>query len=146
MRMGAKIIEIMSWIFGSLLGIRFIMKFFGASTVAPFVVWLYGVTDSLMAPFRGIFPTPKLGTEGLIDIPAIVALVVYIVAGYFLAAFIEAADNNLRFKSLRTTPKPTKDVSTPPQHNYAQPPATSPNPIPPTAPQNPIQNQPGDLN
>lgn len=123
MKAGARIIELMSWLFAALIGTRFVLKFFGASTVAPFVQWLYGVTDSLMAPFAGIFPTPSIGVTSLVDIPALVAIAVYLIAGYLISVFIETVDSNLRFRSLRpVTPKPPINMpSTPvPPSTYAQ--------------------------
>jgi hypothetical protein len=59
-----------------LVGMRFFLKLFGASTVSPFVSLVYGVTAQLVAPFRGIFP---VGAEsGFVFEPAaLVALVVY---------------------------------------------------------------------
>src|SRR5947209_3575038 len=39
-----------------LIGLRFALKLFGASTASPFVLLIDGVTAPLVAPFRGIFP------------------------------------------------------------------------------------------
>src|SRR3989442_14517074 len=59
-----------------LVGMRFFLKLFGASTASPFVSLVYGVTAPLVAPFRGIFP---VGAErGFVFEPAsLVALAVY---------------------------------------------------------------------
>ncbi|MFZ5424382.1 MAG: YggT family protein [Patescibacteria group bacterium] len=133
MRFSAKFIEIISWFFVALLGLRFVLKLFGASIVAPFVLWLYTITDNLMKPFAGIFPSPSLGGASIIDIPTIVAIVVYFAAGYFLSVLIISADNNLKIKGLKPQPS-DKNKSTetpftpnnpapqqPHQQNYSQP-------------------------
>ena len=126
MKVGGRIIELMSWLFAALIGTRFVLKFFGASTIAPFVQWLYGVTDSLMEPFAGIFPTPSIGTTSVADIPALVAIAVYLIAGYLISVFIETVDNNLHFRSLRpVTPKapinvPATPATPAPPSTYAQ--------------------------
>lgn len=59
-----------------LVGLRFLLKLFGASTVSPFVSLLYAMTAPLVAPFQGIFPVS--GSRTFIFEPAsIVALVIY---------------------------------------------------------------------
>lgn len=54
-----------------------------AARLAPLVVWLYGVTAPLVAPFVGIFPNWRFGSS-VIDAAALVALIVYALVGYFL--------------------------------------------------------------
>jgi uncharacterized protein YggT (Ycf19 family) len=59
-----------------LVGLRFVLKLLGASTVSPFVALIYGLTAPLVAPFRGIFPVA--GESGFVFEPAsLVALVIY---------------------------------------------------------------------
>lgn len=50
---------------------------------APFVVWLYGITAPLVAPFAKILPDWKLSGY-VVDFATLVALIVYAVAGYLL--------------------------------------------------------------
>lgn len=57
-------------------GLRFLLKLFGASYQAPFVSLLYGISDPLVAPFRGIFPTTGQGVF-IFEPPALVALLIY---------------------------------------------------------------------
>ncbi len=80
---------------------RFILKFSGASTVAPFVVWLYSTTDYLMQPFHGIFPTPYLGGTSVADLPALFALLVYLGGGFGLTLAVEHLERavNVKFVS-----------------------------------------------
>ncbi len=72
-----------------LLLLGLIFKLFGARTVG-FTNFLYGITDMLAAPFRGIFPSPKI--EGsYFDTAALVAIVVYILVGWIVARLIDLA-------------------------------------------------------
>ena len=123
MRLGAKVIEIFSWLFSSLIILRFVLKILGANTVAPFVGGLYTATDSLMTPFSGIFPTPILGKTSVIDLSAIFAVVVYLGAGYFIAALLESLDNSLagKIKKIRPQQKISTPVINPSDHQQTQP-------------------------
>src|SRR5579872_5140570 len=60
-----------------LLVLRFLFELFAANSAAPFVRWLYSITDSLLYPFRGIFSSQVVGGRFIFDITALVALVVY---------------------------------------------------------------------
>ncbi len=75
----------------TLIGLRIILKLFGASTQASFVTWVYETTKPLLSPFAGIFPAPVLDGYFVVEFSAIFALIVYA----FLAYFIEAAVNFL---------------------------------------------------
>lgn len=93
--------------------------FLGARTVAPFVLWLYDITGSLMVPFRGIFPTPTIGKTSIIDIPGLFALVVYLAIGYLLSELTEAVGKNVKTERLlKIKRKKPEDLnSTPTEQN-----------------------------
>jgi len=59
-----------------LVGLRFLLKLFGASTESPFVALLYVITGVLVAPFRGIFPVSGQGAF-VFEPASLVALVIY---------------------------------------------------------------------
>ncbi|HWT40311.1 MAG TPA: hypothetical protein VN081_03525, partial [Dongiaceae bacterium] len=40
-----------------ILGLRFILKLFGAYAGNAFVIWVYETSSAILDPFRGIFPT-----------------------------------------------------------------------------------------
>lgn len=73
-----------------LLSLRILFKFLGASTDATFVRWLYANTEPLLAPFIGIFPTPIINGQFVIEFTSIVALVVYALMGYILIELLDA--------------------------------------------------------
>lgn len=66
-----------------LLSLRFIFRFFSVNPEAPFVAWLYGFTAPLVAPFARILPDWKI-FNFVIDSTTLIALIVYVVVGYFL--------------------------------------------------------------
>lgn len=72
---------------GFLLGTRVFLKFFGASTTAPFVTWVYKTTEPLLYPFVGIFPNPQL-TGFVLEFSSLFALVIYSLVGYFISDLI----------------------------------------------------------
>lgn len=72
-----------------LLVLDLVFKLFGAKAVG-FANFLYSITDFFAAPFRGIFPNPKI--EGAhFDTAALVAIVVYILVGWIVARLIDLA-------------------------------------------------------
>src|SRR3990167_3626270 len=73
-----------------LLGLRILLKLFGASSQAPFVEWVYETTDSLLAPFAGMFPSPRLEGGFVIEFSALIALVVYAFLGFVIIQAIES--------------------------------------------------------
>ena len=95
---GSKIITaLVSFFFGIievLLAFRLVMKLFGANPLAPFSDWIYKNSDSLVAPFEGIFPSPNIA-NGLftLEISAIFALVVYAVVAYMINEIIQFFEN-----------------------------------------------------
>ncbi len=72
-----KIVSLVTDIIVSLLSLQIILKLFGASTAAPFVVWVYNTTRPILSPFQGMFPTPDIAPSLTIDFSAIFALIAY---------------------------------------------------------------------
>ena len=72
------------------LGFRFIFRLLGANPSAPFVNWLYEMTDPLINPFRGIFLTPRIEGVFVVEFTTLLALLVYMIAGYVLLELISA--------------------------------------------------------
>lgn len=71
------------------LALAIIFKLFGAKAVG-FASFLYAVANFFAAPFRGIFPNPKV--EGAyFDTAALVAIVVYVLVGWIAVRLIDLA-------------------------------------------------------
>jgi uncharacterized protein YggT (Ycf19 family) len=79
-----------------LIGVRILFVFFGANRQAPFVQWLYAASNPLLAPFRNIFPSPNLNHEFIIEVPSIIALIIYAFAGYLLVELLNDIENRTR--------------------------------------------------
>lgn len=73
-----------------LIGLRIILKLFGANASVPFVNWVYETSQPLLAPFLGIFPSPVINGSFLIEFSAIFALIVYALLAYLIHWAIRA--------------------------------------------------------
>lgn len=60
--------------------LRVVLLYFGANPIAPFVQFVYNVSEAFMTPFRGIFPAHVSGlTGGYIDTSALFAALIYLI-------------------------------------------------------------------
>jgi hypothetical protein len=75
-----------------LIGLRFALKLFGASTLSPFVLLIDGVTAPLVAPFRGIFPVSGQGPF-IFEPASLVALLIYPLIALALVSIIRIMGN-----------------------------------------------------
>lgn len=86
-------------IFGIIEGlilIRFILRLLGANPAAGFAQFIYGVTALFIAPFVGLFPSPRF--EGSVfEVTSIVALIVYALLAWLIVVVL-----NLIFAETRT--------------------------------------------
>lgn len=82
------ILEVIFDVIAILLGFRILLRFLGANANTPIVNWIYDTTNSLIAPFAGIFPSPQVSGFFTIDVAAIIALVVYSLVGYAVLSLI----------------------------------------------------------
>lgn len=74
----------------ALLGLRFLLKIFGANSTSPFVDFMYGVTSIFVAPFRGIFPAltdDQIGS--VLEWSTLTAMFVYALLVYGIARLIQ---------------------------------------------------------
>lgn len=85
----AFLVNLVTSLIEGLLGLRIVLKLLGASTVAPFVSWIYETTQPLLTPFAGMFPSPKLPEGFVIEFSALFALVVYAFIGYLITELLE---------------------------------------------------------
>jgi len=67
--------------------IRVLLKVLGANTAVAFTSFMYGATDPLLAPFRGILPTFASGRT-VFESSALIAILVYGVIGLVLARLV----------------------------------------------------------
>lgn len=69
----------------TLLMFRIFFKAFGANPISPFTQFVYGASEPLAAPFRGMFRTITEG-EFVFELSTFVGMIVYFVLAY---GFIE---------------------------------------------------------
>ncbi|MDC3417545.1 YggT family protein [Aquibacillus salsiterrae] len=67
-----------------IIGLRIILKLFGANQSTPFVQWIYQTSSPLLYPFEGIFPTANLEGTFVIEFSALFAMIIYTIVGYVL--------------------------------------------------------------
>lgn len=83
------LIHLIMDIIEGLLALRLLLVLFRASSVAPFVRWVYETTDTLIYPFVGMFPSPQLQSGIVIEFATLFAIVFYIFIGYLITETIE---------------------------------------------------------
>jgi len=59
------------------LGVRFILKLFGANAGNCFVNWIYETSSTVLDPFRGIFPTQVFKGLFVIEFSTRFAIIIY---------------------------------------------------------------------
>jgi len=83
-----------------ILGLRFIFRLFSANADNGLVNWIYNSSAEIMGPFRGIFPTANI--EGsVVDFPALFAMFIYMLIGFFVVYIIDAVSTNTKKKGRR---------------------------------------------
>ncbi len=88
----------------TILGLRLILRLFGANASVSFVDWIYRTSTPLLAPFNGIFPTPSLTDRFVLEFTTIFAIVVYAILAYFIVELIQFS-NKVTHRS--TPPAPS---------------------------------------
>lgn len=82
--------KLINFIFGlaeAFLGFRFLLKLFGANPEAGFAAWIYSVSQPLLDPFRGIFPTVVEG-QYIIEFSTLFAILIYALIAWLLTQLI----------------------------------------------------------
>lgn len=77
-----------------LLALRIILKFFGANSFTPFVVWVYQTSKPLLVPFEGIFPSATAQGGFVLEISALFALLVYGLIAYGISEGLNELENS----------------------------------------------------
>ncbi len=81
-----------------LLVLRLVFYFLGARAVG-FADLLYTITNPLVAPFRGIFPSPQV--EGAyFDTASLAAIIVYLLLGWIVSRLIDLATRPANSKKI----------------------------------------------
>jgi uncharacterized protein YggT (Ycf19 family) len=91
-RLLKSILNIILSIIGTFLGLRIILKLFGANDSAEFVNWIYETTIPLIQPFENIFRTVRIDGRFVIEFSTLFAILVYGLIGSVIFAGLDALD------------------------------------------------------
>ena len=83
-----RVIALVFTVLEVLLLVRFAFKLLGANADQPFVSAIYGITEPLVAPFRGIFSQPA-GTP-VVEIAALLSIVFFVLVAALIVALVRA--------------------------------------------------------
>jgi hypothetical protein len=72
------------------LGLRFLLKLFGANPNTGFVDWVYEMSSVLLEPFRGIFPATVFENRFIFEFSTLFAMLMYAIIGLVLVYLINA--------------------------------------------------------
>jgi uncharacterized protein YggT (Ycf19 family) len=90
---GRRAIEIIYLVFGivdGLLLVRLLLKVLGTNPEAPFSSFIYGLTDFLLGPFKGMLPAYVSG-KTIFEPSVLIAILVYALIAWVLAKIVEIA-------------------------------------------------------
>jgi len=79
------------------IGLRIALKMIAANTRAPFVAWVYRVSEPFIEPFKDIFPTVGLGPS-VVEPAALTAFIVYGIACFIINWVITRTQEHLKEK------------------------------------------------
>lgn len=73
-----------------ILGLRFLLKLFGANASNGFVSWVYEMSGVLLDPFRGIFPSKVFENQYVLEFSTLFAMMVYALLGLLVVWLINS--------------------------------------------------------
>lgn len=82
-----------------LLGLRFVLRLFGANQQNSFVSWTYDTSGEILGPFRTIFPKQQIYESFVIEFSTVFAIIVYgllTLTVFRLIEFFGSSNNNER--------------------------------------------------
>ena len=83
-----RVIALVFTVLEVLLLVRFTLKLLGANAEQALVSAIYGITEPLVAPFRGIFAQPA-GTP-VVEIAALLSIVFFVLVAALIVAIVRA--------------------------------------------------------
>lgn len=76
--------------------LAFLLRLLGASTDAAFTRWVYRSSESMMRPFRGIFPVKEVGDQSVVDVSLLFGAIAYLMVAIGVDALYQRIDRRLR--------------------------------------------------
>ena len=84
----SRVIALVFTVVEVLLLVRFTFKLLGANADQPFSSAIYGITEPLVAPFRGIFAQPA-GTP-VVEVATLLSIVFFVLVAALIVALVRA--------------------------------------------------------
>jgi uncharacterized protein YggT (Ycf19 family) len=84
----SRVVALVFTVIEVLLLIRFTGKLLGANATQGFVAAIYGITEPLVAPFRGIFTQPE-GTQ-MFEIASLLSIIFFVLVAALIVAIVRA--------------------------------------------------------
>jgi YggT family protein len=84
----SRVIALVFTVLEVLLLVRFTLKLLGANADQPLASAIYGITEPLVAPFRGIFAQPA-GTP-VVEIATILSVIFFVLLAALIVAIVRA--------------------------------------------------------
>ena len=84
----SRVIALVFTVLEVLLLVRFTLKLLGANAEQPLASAIYGITEPLIGPFRGIFAQPA-GTP-VVEIATILAVIFFVLLAALIVAIVRA--------------------------------------------------------
>lgn len=84
-------IDVLISLVTTLLGLRVLLKLFGANEANALVQAVYTLSQPLLAPFTGMFPSLTLESGFVLEFAPLFALVIYAIIAHILLTIIRAA-------------------------------------------------------
>jgi YggT family protein len=84
----SRVIALVFTVLEVLLLVRFTLKLLGANADQPLASAIYGITDPLVAPFRGMFAQPA-GTP-VVEIATLLSIVFFVLVAALVVAIVRA--------------------------------------------------------
>lgn len=73
------------------LALRFVLKLFGANSGNSFVSWVYGMSDVLLQPFRGIFPAKVFDNKYILEFSTLFAMLMFTALALLVVGVVNMA-------------------------------------------------------
>jgi uncharacterized protein YggT (Ycf19 family) len=84
----SRVIALVFTVIEVLLIVRFVFKLLGANASQPFAAAIYGITEPLVGPFRGIFAQPD--GNPIVEIAALLSIVFFVLVAALIVALVRA--------------------------------------------------------
>ena len=84
----SRVVALLFTVLEVLLLVRFTLKLLGANAEQPLASAIYGITEPLVAPFRGMFAQPA-GTP-VVEVATLLSVVFFVLVGALIVAIVRA--------------------------------------------------------